>query len=96
MLPLDQTDVRRLSLTQASKLAVSIAVRAVATFDGNGWIPNVAEAATPDPIDPRPIGKTPSRWVVRIEWSPADGRDAVLDGGPFAIVDLVTKSVDWR
>jgi hypothetical protein len=92
----EHTDLRRLSLTQASKLAVSIAVRAVAEFDGNGWIPSVAEDATQDPIDPRLIGKTPSRWIVQIEWSPADGRDAILDGGPFAIVDLVTKSVDWR
>lgn len=91
-----QTDVRRLSLTDASKRAVSIAAHAVTTYDGNGWIPIVAETATPDPIDPRPVGKTPSRWVVQIQWSPADGRDAVLDGGPFAIVDLVTETVGWR
>ncbi|PHQ32320.1 hypothetical protein CEE69_26630 [Rhodopirellula bahusiensis] len=58
-------------------------------------MPTVAEIGTPDPIDPRPAGKTPTRWIVQIEWSPADGRDAVLDGGPIAIVDLLTESVDW-
>ncbi|ELP32026.1 hypothetical protein RBSWK_04024 [Rhodopirellula baltica SWK14] len=87
--------MRRLSLIDASKRVVAIVAEAVTRFDGNGWVPTVAETATPDPIDPCPEGKTPTRWVVQIEWSPADGRDAVLDGGPFAVVDLATETVNW-
>lgn len=90
----DSNAVRRLSRDDAADLATRLTRDWLATQDLRQWAPTVSRA-TPCTIDPKAVGKTPSRWIVVVDWSRDDDADAVFDGGSYVIADLVTGSVDW-
>ena len=94
MNPLDSNSVRRLSRDAAADLAARLTRDWLATQDLKQWTPSVSRAA-PCSVDPKPIGKTPSRWIVVVDWARDDADDSVFDGGSIAIADLVTGDVEW-
>ena len=91
----DPNSVRRPSRDDAAKLAISLTTDWVATLDTKGWTPAFSTHAEPCSIDPCPIGKTPSRWIVLVYWIRDGQTDNVLDGGNAAVVDLVSGNVKW-
>lgn len=91
----DPNSVRRLSRDDAAKLAIELTTEWVATLDTKGWTAAFSTRAEPCSVDPRPIGKTPSRWIVLVGWIRDDQTDNVFDGGSVAIADLATRTVEW-
>ena len=90
----NQNSVRKLSREAAAKLAISLTQRLLNSTDLKGWVATVSNAS-PCSIDPRPVGKTPSRWIVGIEWAQNDSPDSVFDGGSMVIADLTSNSAEW-
>lgn len=90
----DPNSVRRLSRDDAAKLAVSLTRDLLASTDLKGWIPTLLDAS-PCSIDPRPVGKTPSRWIVGVDWARDDSPDSVFDGASMVIADLTSGSAEW-
>jgi hypothetical protein len=90
----DPNSVRRLSRDDAAELAVSLTRDLLASTNLNGWIPIALDAA-PCRIDPRPVGKTPSRWIVGVDWVRDDSLDSVFDGASMVIADLAAGSAEW-
>jgi len=94
MNPNDSNSVRRLSPNAAADLAMQLTRDWLATLDCKAWTPIVSRAA-PCTVNPKPVGKTPSRWIVVIDWTRDVDDGSVFDGGSFAIADLVTSDVEW-
>lgn len=88
------TAVRKMSHDEASVAAAQLAQAFLATqVEDMDW--GIAAVAA-DTFDPRPVGKTPSRWRVGATWKGPDPDGAVIDGGDATIlVDLLHGTADW-
>jgi hypothetical protein len=87
--------VRRMSRDDAMAEATRLAAVFLASQQDERWHYRIAHCA-PCTFDPKPIGKTPSRWFVGTACTPRDTPDAVIDGAdPTIIVDLLAGTASW-
>ena len=86
--------VRRLSRDDAANEALRIARDSIAESSPDKY-QLVETHATPCSIDPRPVGKTPSQWIVGTDFVLPNDSGVVIDGAPMIIVDLVAKTACW-
>jgi hypothetical protein len=87
--------VRRMSRSDAEAAAIRLAGNLIASEHDDRWILTIVNAS-PCAFDPRPVGKTPSRWFVGTRGVLRDSPDTVVDGGdPMIAVDLVADSAEW-
>jgi hypothetical protein len=76
--------IRRLSRTEASEKATTIARRLAETEDMKGFDWGLGKAH-PDPINTETDGKTPRHWVSLIHYSK---NGCIMDGHGVILVDL--------
>ena len=87
--------VRRMSRSEAEAAAIRIATNLVAAAANERWTFEIT-GATPCLHDPRPMGKTPSRWLVHTKGSLRQEPDTVIDGAnPSVLVDLLAETAQW-
>ncbi len=83
--------VRHMSREDAAKEAMRLA-EILLTDESNGLRVLTVESASPSMIDPRPVGKTPTQWIVSTRFASLDSPNAVIDGAdPLIVVDLLTE-----
>lgn len=87
--------VRRMSRPEAIVEARRLAGEFLTTQQDDDWQYEIVNC-TPCNFDPKPIGKTPSRWIVGIAYTPRNRSESVVDGADtMVIVDLVTRTASW-
>jgi len=87
--------VRRMSRADASAEAIRLATELLSKDQDDRWGFAIVNAS-PCSFDPRPVGKTPSRWFVGTIGTLQDSPDTVMDGAdPTIVVDLVAGTAEW-
>lgn len=86
--------VRRLTHDEAEAEALRLARELIADSPSEQYVLTATHAA-PCSIDPRPMGKRPSRWIVGTDIQSADSPNTVIDGAPMIVVDLAAGTASW-
>jgi hypothetical protein len=81
-----------MSRAEAANEALRLARDLLATMKNDRWALTIADAS-PCMFDPRPVDKTPTKWILSTRCELLDSPGAVIDGGdPAIVVDLLTET----
>ena len=89
-----RNSIRRLTHDEAALEALRLARELIAKSTSDKWV-LTASFARPNSIDPQPVGKRPSRWIVATDLQFTESPDAVVDGHPMILVDLIAGTAAW-